>query len=187
MKQENMTPIAQTPALPADADLADIGGLVHSLLARISTAAGTLQDPATAARLVALGHACHMFQDAQQTPSFTNGGLVDRTVFDKLMHLAGPDTAVDLLDRLAEDLLSVRTLLLANAGQHMVRAQSHILIGLAGAVGADYLQTLAQHLNDAANTTDTASCCAIIARLTPPLDALIAFVRQQRAEPAGLA
>jgi HPt (histidine-containing phosphotransfer) domain-containing protein len=80
--------------------------------------------------------------------------LVDRERYLRLMELAGPEGAQELLDRLDEDLRQVERGLargLAEPNVAEVRAQTHVLVALAGAVGATALQRLAEALNGAAH------------------------------------
>lgn len=80
--------------------------------------------------------------------------LVDRERYRRLMELAGPEGAQELLDRLDEDLRQVERGLargLAEPSVAEVRAQTHVLVALAGAVGATALQRLAEALNGAAH------------------------------------
>lgn len=82
--------------------------------------------------------------------------LVDRERYRRLIEIAGPEGAQELLERLREDLRQVeRGLARALAGAapalSEVRAQTHVLVSLAGAVGAVPLQRLAEALNAAAH------------------------------------
>jgi HPt (histidine-containing phosphotransfer) domain-containing protein len=145
-------------------------------------------DPRLAAQLAALAKACALLAthlDALQSPPTIASPLplLDRSVFDHLMDLAGPETAHDLLDRLIEDLTAVRQAL--DAARHApdwesLRMQSHILIGLAGAVGATHLQTQAQDLNRLANRATDMNLERQFMQLNPPLNALIHFMQSQR-------
>ncbi|MFV2033659.1 MAG: response regulator [Halocynthiibacter sp.] len=79
---------------------------------------------------------------------------LDETRFLRLLEIAGPEGAKELLLRLHSDLSDVHTKLLKSISQldHTeLRAQSHVLISLAGAVGADRLQRQAEALNSAAH------------------------------------
>ncbi len=77
----------------------------------------------------------------------------DQEQFDALLTAAGPDGARELLERLTEDLQSVAGALAAavpDEDLREIRGQTHILVSLAGAVGADRLRHLAEALNLAA-------------------------------------
>lgn len=82
---------------------------------------------------------------------------VDHAAFDRLMDLAGPQLAPDLLRQLAQDLTAVATALdpaLGRGDVAGVRAQTHILMALAGSVGAQALYGAAVRLNRAAHLGD---------------------------------
>ncbi|MEZ5733783.1 MAG: response regulator [Paracoccaceae bacterium] len=108
---------------------------------------------------------------------------INRESFDHLMEIAGPASARELLDRLHKDLRRTEHGLisaLAAADAASVRAETHVLIALAGAVGATRLQALAQALNVAAHRRDTASFAAMGHDALAQLDRLIHFVAQER-------
>lgn len=82
------------------------------------------------------------------------GLVIDRARFDRLLELAGAEGAQELLQRLIEDLRQVDRGLQRGLAEHdpaEIRAQTHVLIALAGAVGATALQRLGEALNDAAH------------------------------------
>jgi two-component system aerobic respiration control sensor histidine kinase ArcB len=110
---------------------------------------------------------------------------MDCARFDALMLAAGPSAQVELLDRLHEDLSRVHKALSAGISQHSVRdirAQTHILISLAGAVGADRLQDIAEALNAAAHRHRLGDVPGLSKACDQDLTALIAFVAGERAE-----
>ena len=82
---------------------------------------------------------------------------MDESRLSRLLTLAGPVVADELLTRLDQDLDRVaRTLSLALAQGDLpaVRAQTHVLIGLAGTIGALALEADARALNAAAHLSD---------------------------------
>lgn len=181
--------MTRAPDLTDRPDLAEIEPLKSALqlvLARIQQMDMAVVDATLALRLNTLAQACAALQRQLQnhvSATDTNDTLVDGSVFDRLMHMAGPDSKQDLLDRLVEDLQSVEVLLIT--AQHtpdweVLRMQSHILIGLAGAVGAEGLQQLAQHMNALANDQRHAGLDRLMALVVPELTALIHFVQTQR-------
>lgn len=102
--------------------------------------------------------------------------------FDRLMEVAGAEAAPELLRRLIEDLRHVERqlhLALADPDWSEIRAQTHVLIALAGAVGALRLQHRSEALNAAAHRRDGAA----LAEQAPPilalLDDLIHFVARR--------
>lgn len=104
----------------------------------------------------------------------------DRACFDRLLDVAGPDAANELLDRLSADLRSCERNLvaaLAEDNRKALRAETHILIALAAAVGATRLQALAQSLNSTAHRNDVSTPGN---EALAHLDRLIHFVEQER-------
>ena len=113
-----------------------------------------------------------------------DGPDLDRGRFDHLITIAGPVAARELLTRLETDLRRVeRGLVAAFAGPDLaeIRGQTHVLIALAGAVGATVLQSLAEALNEAAHQADTARLGNLSARALTLLDRLIHFISNELA------
>ncbi|MFN0116534.1 MAG: response regulator [Paracoccaceae bacterium] len=113
---------------------------------------------------------------------------LDRAQFDHLIEIAGPDGARELLDRLVTDLGRCTANLaraLAAGDRTAMRAETHVLIALAGAVGAKRLQKTAEELNVSAHRRedparpDTGQVC--LAQIAT----LVSFVRDERARLAG--
>jgi two-component system aerobic respiration control sensor histidine kinase ArcB len=80
---------------------------------------------------------------------------VDR--LDRLLDMAGPEVGAELLSRLAEDLARVGAALtaaVAAGDRAAVRAETHILIAVAGSVGGIGLAEDARTLNTAAHKDD---------------------------------
>jgi two-component system, OmpR family, aerobic respiration control sensor histidine kinase ArcB len=181
--------MTRAPDLTDRPDLADIETLqssLQSVLTHMQQMDLAAVDAALGRRLTSLAQACVALQIQLRRHSPTApvpADLVDHHTFDHLMVLAGPETAPDLLDRLAEDLQSVQqqlTLPRAPADWENLRAQSHILIGLAGAVGAESLRSSAVDLNNLANVHQQTGLDTVMRRVLPLLDALIRFVHAQR-------
>lgn len=108
----------------------------------------------------------------------------DRSTFDRLIEVAGPEAACELLDRLSADLgkceLGLRSGI-ADGDLTSVRAETHVLIALAGAVGAGRLQALAQTLNAAAHRRDRSTLDRHGMDAMGEIDRLIRFVAEERA------
>jgi two-component system, OmpR family, aerobic respiration control sensor histidine kinase ArcB len=181
------------PDLPDHPVLADadptyiLQSSVQALMACLRTFDARHVAPVLMQKLAVLHTACADVDAQLQTPmpppTPMPPGPLDPTVFGRLMSLAGPETARDLLDRLVEDLASVQTLLIAarhGPEWEALRNQSHILIGLAGAVGATDLHDMAQDLNTLSNQMEPHGLAPLLARLIPALDALIQFLHAQR-------
>lgn len=120
----------------------------------------------------------------EASASGIDGPDLERGRFDHLITIAGPVAARELLTRLETDLRRVeRGLVAAFAGPDLaeIRGQTHVLIALAGAVGAASLQSLAEALNEAAHQADTARLAAMSARALTLLDRLIHFISNELA------
>ena len=108
---------------------------------------------------------------------------MNRATFDRLIAIAGPEATNELLDRLDLDLRQARTGLMSGIeaqDRNAIRAQTHVLIALAGAVGAERLQSLAQTLNEQAHLDQPFDHAAGDEAL-PLLETLIGFVAAERA------
>ncbi len=109
---------------------------------------------------------------------------MDIARFYRLLQAAGEDGRDELLDRLVEDLGSVQRILeqaIATGNAVDIRSQTHILIAISGAVGADRLCQMAEVLNIAAKRRDTAELPPVHAPLQADLSDLIALIDGIRA------
>lgn len=109
------------------------------------------------------------------------GQKMDHARFDALLEVAGTDRA-ELLERLHADLCAVRHALdtaVAAGDLPEIRAQTHILIAVSGAVGADRLFCLAEVLNIAAKRRRRADLAALHAPCRADLVDLIAHVAER--------
>ncbi|MDM7932982.1 Hpt domain-containing protein [Tabrizicola sp.] len=100
--------------------------------------------------------------------------------FQRLLELTGPRMAGTLLAHLVDDLSNCRTIMLAGADPAdwtALREGTHVLISLAGSVGALSLQALAETLNAAAHRQDSSTVKALVPDLLAELEALIDLVR----------
>jgi len=104
---------------------------------------------------------------------------IDTTVLDHLIDMIGPAATPEFIMRLLADLRR------ADAGISVaqqsgdpegLRRHSHVLIGLAGAVGAVRLVPLAQHLNRTAGADAGAGTAALVAAAREQIALLIAGV-----------
>lgn len=85
---------------------------------------------------------------------------LDEKRLKALLDLAGPEVSFELADRLIADLTSVAEALSQAEGpdeRKSIRAQTHVLAGLAGTIGAAPLSAAAAHLNDLAHRGDAPS------------------------------
>jgi hypothetical protein len=110
--------------------------------------------------------------------------VIDRNVYDGLAAAMGADMMAELLDKVVADLASARGDL-AGALEPLdpapIRAASHILISVGGAIGATNLQTSASGLNAAARAGQTEEIGARTRNCIRETDTAIAFARAQRA------
>ncbi len=109
-------------------------------------------------------------------------GEMDRNRFEALLQAAGPEGRAEFLTHLLQDLRSVAELLEraeARRDAAEVRAQTHILISLAGAVGADRLQELAESLNATAHRGRLAEAPALATTCLRALSILIDRVEKR--------
>lgn len=100
---------------------------------------------------------------------------IDTQVFDRLLAMAGPNIAADLVVQLHTDLFNAR-IGLQNAQALLDRAQlgaqSHVVIGLAGTMGAVKLQRLARQITDlSANPSgQIAALSLLVLQIIPELN-----------------
>lgn len=109
-------------------------------------------------------------------------GELDRNRFEALLQAAGPEGRREFLTHLLQDLKSVATELrqaVASKDAPTVRAQTHILISLAGAVGADRLQGLAESLNATAHRDRLSAAATLVSTCQQALTILISQVEKR--------
>lgn len=112
----------------------------------------------------------------------------DEQRFMALLILAGPETGLELVMRLDEDLSRVATALTQAApgpDRPALREQSHVLLAIAGTVGADGLFVLAERLNRLVRAAEEVALSDILAEIGVLLDLLIDRVRSARADLAA--
>lgn len=104
----------------------------------------------------------------------------DEVRFRALLDLAGPSTARELTLRLDKDLTGVASALsgAANgADAQVLRAQSHILLAIAGTIGANRLYALSLHLNHIARAAEFGLVAEVLREIMVLLHRLIDLVR----------
>ncbi|MFN3721912.1 MAG: hypothetical protein ACK4VZ_02615 [Paracoccaceae bacterium] len=114
-----------------------------------------------------------------------SGAPVNRSVFESLLAMAGPDIAQELIVQMAADLRAVSIALaqgLATTDHARIRAQTHVLVALAGSAGAQGLEQGAQALNTAAQDADDARITELGPIILAGLGALIVFVESVGAD-----
>ena len=119
--------------------------------------------------------------------------LGDGRALADILALAGPDMATRILAQMHADLagVSARLTPAISADDHAtpdwteIRAQSHILIALAGTIGAPRLHALSVDLNGAAHAMDAPQLRAIAQPLQQDLASLIALLAARLPAPNG--
>ncbi|MEN9410422.1 MAG: hypothetical protein RL216_2396 [Pseudomonadota bacterium] len=105
--------------------------------------------------------------------------LGDGRALTDILAMAGPASAARILRQIHTDLSETRRALcpaLAAIDWTAIRAQTHILIALAGTIGAMRLHALAIDLNTTAHAQDKGRTAALAAPLMADLDALTALL-----------
>lgn len=144
-----------------------------------------IASPAEFGRAI-LRHVGHPAGEARPPDVLGGAGLevkMDFSRLERLLEAAGPEGSAELLARMTEDLQAVGQALdkgVAAADAEAVRAQTHILIAISGAVGAERLCQLAEVLNIAAKRSNHDQMPLILEHLQADLDDLITVIRSRR-------
>ncbi len=115
----------------------------------------------------------------QTTP---DGTVIDRSIYDALAEVIGKDSMVELLGKVQQDLRSVQSGLNDGMAAHdtaPIRANTHILMSVAGAIGAVGLQSVAQNLNQAAGQGDWPRVTPLADECQKGLDLVQTFVTKE--------
>lgn len=108
--------------------------------------------------------------------------------FTRLLDMAGPDLAAELLARYHDDLTAIQTTL-TTALKHFdwqnLRAASHVLIALAGTAGMARLEQVARAFNLAANQNNSAALQSHQAAILGGLTDLIRYIQGVSQERQG--
>ncbi len=111
--------------------------------------------------------------------------VVDRDIFDTLVDTIGADSTAELFAKLQADTDTVAEGL-ARGQQTIdlaeIRSQTHILISVAGAIGAKRLQHIAQRLNAAANREEADEINALCDICLSGLAELQGFILDEQAK-----
>lgn len=147
---------------------------------------GLISKPLTS--IEALGEAlvAHLAPKAQPPAGVATAAeepVADQAVFDALCRAIGQDMMDELLEKVVADLRQARADLaaaLSPLDRKPIRAASHILISVAGAIGAARLQHCARMLNTSAHEEKEATLPAEVRRCMDEIDAAVAFADGQR-------
>ncbi|MBB5515052.1 CheY-like chemotaxis protein [Rubricella aquisinus] len=110
-------------------------------------------------------------------------------VYAGLVGAIGRTSMAILLSKVRDDILGVRAKLdvpASELSQTTIRAQTHILMSVSGAVGATGIQERASLLNKAAHGEDAADCALQTAEMMVEIAALLEFVERELAMLARL-
>lgn len=116
-----------------------------------------------------------------------NSGPVSLSVFNALADAIGPEAMSDLLTKIDGDLDKAQGEIqrgVADADNKAVSAATHVLVSVAGAIGAQTLQRLAQKLNAVANGRSEGDLGALGSEIGVQVMVLRSFV-QARARSTG--
>jgi hypothetical protein len=105
--------------------------------------------------------------------------LGDGAALREIMALAGPDMAIRILEQMRTDLAGVAAALLpaiSSCNWPTIRAQTHVLVALAGTIGAKRLHQLAIDANTAAHDQASARLADVAPLLLADLAALQALL-----------
>jgi len=115
----------------------------------------------------------------RKVPDVTESFDEDR--FAALLDLAGPDMAAELTRRLDEDLTNVGlALAMAHADRAVLQAQSHILVSIAGTIGATRLFQLAKQFHALAVQGESGGLAAALPELRKVLNDVILRIKSDR-------
>lgn len=109
---------------------------------------------------------------------------VDRNVYDSLAQAIGSSAMAELLDKVEADVATARDRLaqgLEASAIDQIRSSTHVLISIAGAVGATQVQEGAKRVNNAAERPENlAAVESEAASLLGEIDRVLVFVRAER-------
>ena len=121
--------------------------------------------------------------DRGDDPADGRGPVIDAATYAALCEAIGPELMAELLDKVIADLLAARRDLVGGSAavdRTAIRAASHILISVAGALGALRLQACARTLNASAHTEAEATLADAVAVCAEEIDGAVAFARERR-------
>jgi CheY-like chemotaxis protein/HPt (histidine-containing phosphotransfer) domain-containing protein len=153
---------------------------------------GLISKPITSIDALAKGLAAHVAGQPRRAapaphpapPAGGGGPVVDRAIYEALAAAIGADMMSELLEKVEADLASAAAELTA-AREPIdfgpIRSASHILISVAGAVGATRLQRCARELNTAAIAGNADATASLLPGCVAEIDAAIGFTQSERA------
>ncbi len=121
---------------------------------------------------------------AQAEASTDDPGYVDRAIYNVIAQTIGPDFLEEFLGKVVTDFDTIKKgLTMAEADDNHAdwRSHSHILISVAGAIGATNLQHLAQDLNAAANACDKLTAQPLNLQCIIGISKVVTFLNNEKA------
>ena len=109
--------------------------------------------------------------------------LVNARAFQRLMTLAGSETAIELLDQIIVDMRAAHAAIAAATPVHdwkTLRNQAHIVIAVAGSIGAAPVQVMAEKLYEAAQDADVETMFSTSEGLLRGLASMLSYVELER-------
>lgn len=110
-------------------------------------------------------------------------GVVDHAIYDALADAIGAEMMSELLEKVVADLSNSRRDLAAveaTLERSPIRSASHILISVAGAIGATRLQLCARELNNRAHSGENGGLADLLRQCMAEIDAAVAYASAQR-------
>lgn len=131
-----------------------------------------------------LGHGGPVQPAAPAAGAARDEGVVDQAIYDALAEAIGAEMMSELLEKVVADLSNSRRDL-ASAEQGLergpIRSASHILISVAGAIGATRLQLCARALNNRAHSGENDGLADLLRQCMAEIDAAVAYASAQQA------
>jgi CheY-like chemotaxis protein len=155
---------------------------------------GLIAKPITSVEALGRGLAAHVAprRSAPTPEEIAEPGagvpVIDHAIYDALVAAIGDPTMGELLDKVIADLLAAQHDLAGALEtpdgmpeRAPIRSASHILVSVAGAIGAVRLQSCARELNALAHGDAAERIAAMTGRCIDEIDAAVAFARERRA------
>jgi two-component system aerobic respiration control sensor histidine kinase ArcB len=125
------------------------------------------------------GGAASAVRDHPEAANETPQSVIDRTIYDALAEAIGPASMAELLEKVKPDIQSARDRLVRardplDLGE--IRSVTHILISVAGAIGAVRVQELAKRINAAGHRDDAIAVEHDLQGLLGEIDRLFDYV-----------
>jgi two-component system aerobic respiration control sensor histidine kinase ArcB len=152
---------------------------------------GVISKPVTSVQALGRSLAAHLAPAGADDPpsgpptagEAAEAPVIDAATYAALCEAIGPELIAELLDKVIADLLSAQRDLVGSVSpidRSVIRAASHILISVAGALGALRLQGCARALNASAHTEAEETLAAAVGHCASEIDHAVAFARERR-------